>query len=79
MKIPDHLTEILHAIETVVAEIHRGQGILAETRIELADMMTATDDGCHCAEFLAVNTDLDYEGLNCNPLEHLLRRRQGST
>lgn len=45
MKIPDYLTEIRHAVETVVAEIYREQDILATTRAELAALTAATDDG----------------------------------
>ncbi len=63
MKIPDYLTEIRHAVETVVAEIYREQDILATTRAELAALTAATDDGYRRAEFLAMNPDLDDDGL----------------
>ena len=63
MKIPNYLTEIHHAVETVVSEIYREQNVLTETRAELAALTAATDDGYRRAEFLAMNPDLDDEGL----------------
>ena len=63
MKIPDYLPEIRHAVETVVAEIHREHDVLAKTRAELGVLTTATDYGYRQAEFLAMNPDLDDEGL----------------
>lgn len=63
MKISDYLTEIRHAVETVVDEIYREQDILAKTRAELTALTAATEDGYRRAEFLAMNRDLDDEGL----------------
>ena len=63
MKIPSYLTEISHAVETVVAEIYREHDFLAKTRAELAALTTATDVGYRRAKFLAMNPDLDDEGL----------------
>lgn len=63
MKISDYLTEIRHAVETVVAEIYREQDILAKTRAELTALTAATEDGYRRAEFLAINPHLDDEGL----------------
>jgi len=63
MKIPDYLTEIHHAVETVIAEIYREHDALLKTRAELAVLTSATDDGYRRADFLAMNPDLDDEGL----------------
>ena len=63
MKIPDYLIEIRHAVETVVSEIYREQNVLNETRAELEALTAATDDGYRRAEFLAMNPDLDDDGL----------------
>lgn len=63
MKIPDYLREIRHAVETVIAEIYQEHNVLAKARAELAKLTVATDAGYRRAEFLAMNPDLDDEGL----------------
>lgn len=63
MKIPDYLTEIHHAVETIVSEIYCEQNVLSETRAELAALTAATDHGYRRAEFLLMNPDFDDEGL----------------
>jgi len=63
MKIPDYLIEIHHAVETVVEEIYREQDALIKTRAELAALTAATADGYRRSEFLAMNPDLDDDGL----------------
>lgn len=63
MNIPDYLAEIGHAAETVISEIYRERKALAETQVELERLTAETDDGYRRAEFLAMNPDLDDEGL----------------
>ena len=63
MKIPDYLNEIAHAVETVLPEIYREHEVLAETRTELARLTAATDDGYLRAQTLAMDPDLDDEGI----------------
>lgn len=63
MNISDYLAEIGHAVETVVSEIYRERDALAETQAELDRLTVATRDGYRRAEFLAMNPDLDDEGL----------------
>lgn len=63
MKISDYLAEISHAVETVVAAIYREHEALSEARNELARLTMETDDGYRRADFLAMNPDLDGDGL----------------
>lgn len=63
MKIPDYLKEIGHAVEAVIAEIHRERDELIKVSAELGRLTAATEDGYRRAEFLAMNPDLDDEGL----------------
>ena len=63
MKLSDYLTEVEHAVRTVIAEIHTEHEHLARLQLELAALTAATDDGYQRAAFLALNPDLDDEGL----------------
>jgi hypothetical protein len=63
MNISDYLAEIGHAAETVVSEIYRERDALVETQAELDRLTAATRDGYRRAEFLAMNPDLDDDGL----------------
>ncbi|MBC7602042.1 MAG: hypothetical protein H7255_05190 [Ramlibacter sp.] len=63
MEISDYLAEIAHAAETVISEIYRERDGLAETQAELDRLTAATHDGYQRVEFLAMNPDLDDEGL----------------
>ena len=63
MNISDYLAEIGHAAETVISEIYRERDGLAETQAELNRLAAATHDGYQRAEFLAMNPDLDDDGL----------------
>lgn len=59
MKLPDYLTEIEHAVATVMSEIHGEVTQLEALRSELAKLTATTNDGYSRAEFLAMNPDLD--------------------
>lgn len=63
MKLPQYLAEISHAVATVLGELHAENQHLARARAELASLTAATEDGYRRAEFLAMNPDLDDEGL----------------
>ena len=63
MKIPDYLIEIQHAVETVVTEIHGERDKLAVLSAQLKALTAATDDGYRRTEFLAMNPELDDDGL----------------
>jgi hypothetical protein len=63
MTLPDYLTEVEHAVRTVIAVIHAEHENLARLQRELAALTAATDDGYQRADFLALNPDLDDEGL----------------
>jgi hypothetical protein len=63
MNLSDYLTEVEHAVRTVIAEIHTEHQHLARLQLELAALTAATDDGYQRADFLALNPDLDDEGL----------------
>ena len=63
MNLHDYLAEIEHAVTTVISEIHAEHEHLARLRGELTMLTAATDDGYRRAEFLALNPDLDDEGL----------------
>ena len=63
MKLPDYLIEVEHAVRTVITEIHTEQQHLARLQLELDDLTAATQDGYRRADFLALNPELDDEGL----------------
>ncbi|HNR14538.1 MAG TPA: hypothetical protein PKM59_14625 [Thermodesulfobacteriota bacterium] len=63
MNLIDYLAEIEHAVTMVIAEIHADHDHLTHLRHELTMLRAATDDGYRRAEFLALNPDLDDEGL----------------
>ncbi len=63
MKLPEYLAEISHAVATVLDEIHSEAEHLARTRSELTSLTAATEDGYRRAEFLAMNPELDDDGL----------------
>lgn len=63
MKISDYLQEIRHAVETVVAEIHREHELVETLQAELVRLTAATEEGYRRVEFLALNPDLDDDGL----------------
>lgn len=63
MKLAEYLPEVRHAVQTVIAEIYREQHVVSELRAELYKLEAATADGYQRVEFLAMNPDLDDEGL----------------
>lgn len=63
MEILDYLKEIKHAVETIIGEIYREHDEIKILKKELAQLNAATEDGYRRAEFLALNPDLDDEGL----------------
>lgn len=63
MDINTYLAEIEHAAGMVISEIHADGEQLARLRLELVTLTAATDDGYRRAAFLALNPDLDDEGL----------------
>lgn len=63
MKLADYLTEVEHAVRTVITEIYAEQQHLDRLHLELAALTAAADDGYRRADFLALNPDLDDEGL----------------
>lgn len=63
MKLADYLTEVEHAVRTVITEIYAEQQHLARLKLELVALTAATDDGYRRSNFLALNPDLDDEGL----------------
>lgn len=63
MEIANYLIEIEHAVSTVISEIYRESDLLAELQQELVKLNAATEDGYRRAEFLAMNPELDDEGL----------------
>lgn len=52
-----------HAVAAVLSELHAEKEHLARARAELAILTAATEGGYRRAEFLAMNPDLDDEGL----------------
>lgn len=63
MKLSEYLDEVSHAVATVLNEIHKENEHLARLQAELAALTAATEDGYRRADFLALNPDLDDEGL----------------
>ena len=63
MKISNYLIEIRHAVETVIGEIHREHKILETLQADLVPLTAATEDGYRRVEFLAMNPELDDDGL----------------
>lgn len=63
MTLPEYLTEIEHAVRTVISEIHVEHVHLARLQRELVALTAATDDGYQRVNFLVLNPELDYEGL----------------
>jgi hypothetical protein len=63
MKLAEYLPEVQHAVETVIAEIYREQHVVSELQAELSKLEAATADGYRRVEFLAMNPDLDDDGL----------------
>ena len=63
MKISDYLQEIQHAVETVIGEIHQEHQAVEALQAELALLAAATEEGYRRVEYLAMNPDLDDEGL----------------
>lgn len=63
MQISEYLNEIRHAVETVLGEIHRERDLIDKLQKELAPLIAAAEDGYRRAEFLALNPDLDDDGL----------------
>jgi hypothetical protein len=58
-----YISEVEHAVRTVITEVHSEHEILARLQQELAALTAATNDGYERASFLALNPDLDDEGL----------------
>lgn len=63
MKIQEYLNEIQHAVAVVMGEIYREQHEVERLRQELTGLQAATNDGYARVDFLALNPDLDDEGL----------------
>ncbi len=63
MKISDYLQEIRHAVETVIGEIHREHQTVKMLQDELETLAAASEDGYMRVNFLAMNPDLDDDGL----------------
>lgn len=63
MKIPEYLDEIQHAVAVVMGEIYREQHEVERLSRELRELQAATHDGYAQVDFLALNPDLDDEGL----------------
>lgn len=63
MKIADYLTEMEHGIRHVVTEVHRERAEAVRLRAEIEPLNRATIDGYQRAEWLAMNPDLDDDGL----------------
>jgi hypothetical protein len=63
MKIRDYIIEIEHAASIIITEIYRESEQLAEITKELVKLNAATQVGYRQVEFLAMNPDLDDEGL----------------
>jgi hypothetical protein len=63
MKIQDFLAEMEPAIRYVVTEVHRERAETERLRAEIEPLDRATIDGYQRAEWLAMNPDLDDEGL----------------
>ncbi len=64
MKIADYLEEVEHAVATVLSEIHSEHDQLARLRQELATLTTTTNAGYRRADYLAMDPELDDEGLS---------------
>ena len=63
MNISDYLNEIQHAVEIIICEIYREYDEVEALKKELEKLNEATDVGYRRAEFLALNPELDDEGL----------------
>jgi len=63
MKLDAYLTEIEHAVNVVMAEIYREDEAVQQLQNELSALEAATEDGYRRADFLAMNPDLDDDGL----------------
>jgi len=63
MRMSEYLAEMRHAVEAVVAQLHGEQDKLATLRVELRRLTAQTEEGYRRADFLALNPDLDDEGL----------------
>jgi hypothetical protein len=63
MKLSDYLKEIQHAVELIISEIYREYELIEILEAELIPLMSATKDGYNRSNFLAMNPDLDDEGL----------------
>lgn len=63
MQLTAYLAEVEHAVRTVISAVHAEQEHLDRLRQELATLTEATYEGYRQADFLALNPDLDDEGL----------------
>lgn len=63
MNLSEYLSEVAHAVDTVIREVHSEHEQLRKLRAELAALTAQTEDGYSRAEFLALNPDLDDDGL----------------
>ena len=63
MNLTDYLSEVDHAVTTVIAEIHSEHEHLARLREEINTLTAATNDGYRRVEFLSLNPELDDDGL----------------
>lgn len=63
MQLSKYLAEIEHAVHTVLAELHAEHDQLVRRREELVKLTAEMEDGYRRAEFLALNPDLDDDGL----------------
>lgn len=63
MKLPEYLVEISHAVDTVMHELHQEHDQLVRVRGDLEALTAAIEAGYRRVDFLALNPDLDDEGL----------------
>ena len=63
MNLSKYLAEVGHAVDAVMREVHTEQEHLRRLQTELSELTAQTEDGYRRVEFLALNPDLDDEGL----------------
>lgn len=63
MDLFEYLTEIRHAVETIIGEIHHEHELVETLQAELKRLTYATEEGYRQSEFLAMNPELDDDGL----------------
>lgn len=63
MRISAYLQEIEHAIRHVIGEVHREHAEVKRLRAEIESLTREVEDGYRRSEWLALNPDLDDEGM----------------